>query len=47
MGPERHTVSDKSFFTSHFLVQKKIIINENQSGSTPAYCHLHSRTTQI
>ena len=31
------------FFTSNFLVQKKTIINENQSGPAPAYC----RTTKI
>ena len=39
IGPEKHTVSD----TSNFLVQKKTIINENQSGPAPAYC----RTTKI
>lgn len=43
IGPEKHTVSDKLFFTSNFLVQKKTIINENQSGPAPAYC----RTTKI
>lgn len=26
IGPEKHTVSDKLFFTSNFLVQKKTII---------------------
>ena len=35
---EKHTVSDKVLFTSNFLVQKKTIINENQSGPVPAYC---------
>lgn len=43
IGPEKHTVSDKVLFTSNFLVQKKTIINENQSGPVPAYC----RTTKI